>query len=60
MPVRVFALGDEPKDDLSLTTTAAERIEILIELSARMMELSTVPRQAYQRHEMPLRVFNRR
>ncbi len=35
MPVRKFRLGEEPRDDLTPSTTAAERFERVIELSTR-------------------------
>ena len=40
MLVRVFQLGEEPPDDLRETTTAEERIEMIVALSARMLELT--------------------
>ena len=31
-PIRVYRLGEEPDDDLSATTTASERLEILADM----------------------------
>lgn len=39
-PVRIYRLGEEPSDDLSATTTAEERIEMVGLLSRRMWEIS--------------------
>ena len=57
MPVRFFRLGEEPSDDLSATTTPAQRVEMVIALSARMLELGVRPPQSYARSEMPIRVL---
>ena len=57
MPVRFFRLGEEPSDDLSATTTPAQRVEMVIALSARMFELGGQPPQSYARSELPIRVL---
>lgn len=57
LPVRIFRLGEEPTDDLSGITTAAERFEIVALLTARMFELSGEAVPAYSRREMPIRVI---
>ncbi len=44
--VRVYRLGEEPGDDLSGTTTAAERIALVWELSRRMWALGGWQEQA--------------
>lgn len=60
VPVRVFRLGDEPAgDDLSSSTTADERLEMVTELSRRMWELTGRAMPAYTRAEMPIRVVRR-
>ncbi len=59
MPVRVFRLGEEPLDDLRGTTTAEERIEMVVALSARMLELTHHIPVAYTRDSMPVRVLHR-
>ncbi len=55
-PVRVYRLGEEPGDDLSATTTAQQRLEMVAVLSARMWELSGRPVPRYTRASMPGRV----
>jgi len=54
-PVRRFALGEEPADDLLATTTAAERIEMLAELSDQAYALSGRLRPTYERAAAPIR-----
>ncbi len=58
MPVWMFRLGEEPRDDLTATTMAAERIEMVIELSARLPQLSESLPRSCVRHEMPVRVIS--
>jgi hypothetical protein len=53
---RVFRLGDEPRDDLSNSTTAEERIDILRELTERAWRLSGRAFPAYARREIPVHV----
>ena len=58
-PARVYRLGDEPRDNLSSTTTADERLEMVALLSRRMWELTG---QAFVRHDratLPVRVIRR-
>lgn len=59
MPVRIFRLGEEPPDDLRETTTAAQRLEILCELTMRAWTLSGRPFPSYSRREIPVRVVRR-
>jgi hypothetical protein len=60
MVARVSRLGTETGgDDLSETTTAAERIELVQVLSRRMWELTGRPWPAYARSAMPGRVVRR-
>ena len=54
-PVRRFALGEEPADNLLATTTAAERIEMLTELSEQAHTLSGRPFPTYRRAATPIR-----
>lgn len=54
--VRIFRLGEEPTEDLSATTTAEERLEMVFELSRRMWELTGRPLPNYERGNMPVRV----
>ena len=59
-PVRVFRLGEEPSgDDLSATTTAEQRLEMVTELSRRMWELTGRIAPSYPRAEIPVRVLRR-
>jgi hypothetical protein len=53
---RVFRLGDEPRDDLSDSTTAEERINILRALTERAWRLSGRAFPTYSRGEIPIRV----
>ena len=53
--MRVFRLGEEPSDDLSDSTTAEERFEMVAMLSERMLELGPTPTGA--RREIPVRVI---
>ena len=55
-PVRIYRLGDEPRDDLSAVTTPEERLEMVAILSKRMWELSGRPVPSYPRSQMPGRV----
>lgn len=59
MSIRVRRLGEEPSDDLSATTTAEDRLEMVAVLSRRMWELTGSPTPSYTREEMPVRVFRR-
>ena len=56
MPVRIFRLGGEPPDDLRETTTAAQRLDILRELTKRAWTLSGQPFPSYSRRQIPVRV----
>ena len=52
----VYRLGEEPRDDLLARTTAAERIEMVWELSRRMWELTGKAIPEYDRAHMPVRI----
>jgi len=54
--LRVYRLGEEPGDDLSGTTTAAERVALVWELSRRMWALTGKPTGAVPRHQLPIHV----
>jgi hypothetical protein len=54
---RVVRLTDAVSDDLSATTTAAERVEMVGLLSRRMWEISGRPMPSYARSETPGRVL---
>ncbi|MGD2047115.1 MAG: hypothetical protein PVH96_12955 [Gemmatimonadota bacterium] len=54
--VRVFRLGEEPRDDLSETTTAEERLELLGELTERAWSPSGRAFPTYSRRDIPVRV----
>ena len=56
MPVRRFRLGEEPADDITATTSASERVEMVVALSRRMLELTGVPVAAYSRDQMPVSI----
>ena len=56
-PVRVFALGDEPSDDLSGRTTAEERLAMMWPLAVDAWTASGRPLPEYPRHLMPVRVI---
>jgi hypothetical protein len=55
-PLHAYRLGEEPGDDLSTTTTAEQRIEMVWQLSARMWELSGRPMPQYSRATMPIAI----
>jgi hypothetical protein len=56
-PVRWFRLGEEPPDDLSDVTTAAERIAMMWELAEEAWRIAGRPVPAYDRRSMPARLF---
>lgn len=53
---RIFRLGEEPLDDLRGTTTAAERLAILRDLTERSWALTGRPTPSYARDRMPVRI----
>jgi hypothetical protein len=53
-PVRIFRLGEEPSDDLTSCTTAAERLALVGELSASAWALTGRPMPGYKRSEIPV------
>lgn len=56
LPVRVFRLGAEPKDDLRDVTTPEQRLDMVRDLSERMWELTGRPAPRYQRSDIPVRM----
>jgi hypothetical protein len=58
-PVRTFALGNEPHENLSKSTTAAERLAMMWPLarSAWLLAHGEIP--SYPRGEMPCRAIQR-
>ncbi|MGH7626853.1 MAG: hypothetical protein ACREOJ_16250 [Gemmatimonadaceae bacterium] len=56
-PVRIYRLGRDPGNDLSATSTAGERLGMLVVLSERMWVLSGWPLPSYPRSQLPVRVI---
>ena len=59
LSVRIYRLGEEPPDDLTATTTPAERIRMVEVLSRRAWELSGQPFPQVSRSSMPIVVLRR-
>lgn len=55
-PVRAYRLGSEPSDDLSPSTTAAERLAMMWPLALEAWELTGRPVPQYARSEMAVRI----
>ena len=55
-PIRVYRLGEEPDEDLSATTTAAERVEMVWQLTLDAWASSGRPIPDYPREKTPIRV----
>jgi len=53
-PVRRYALGAEPGDDIAGMTTAAQRLALVEELSAGAWALTGQPMPDRQRSDMPV------
>ncbi|MEO5824811.1 MAG: hypothetical protein ABIR59_02905 [Gemmatimonadales bacterium] len=49
MPIRLYRLGEEPGNDLTPLTSAAERLAMVALLSRRMWRLTGQPEPAYTR-----------
>jgi hypothetical protein len=58
-PIHVYPLGQEPGDDLSATTTAAARLEMMWPLAVDAWTSAGLPIPDYPRHEAPIRVIRR-
>ncbi|MDX2194325.1 MAG: hypothetical protein NW201_13300 [Gemmatimonadales bacterium] len=57
LPVRIFRLGAEPRDDLTAVTTPEERLEMVLTHSRSMWELTGRPFPSYTRATMPVRII---
>jgi hypothetical protein len=57
--VRVYRLGQEPRDGLSASTSAEERVAMVWELTERLWSLTGRPIPGYARRDMPARVVRR-
>ena len=53
-PVKVCRLGEEPGDDLSGMTTAAERLAMMWPLAVEAWAVAGRTLPTYGRHELPL------
>ena len=58
-PVRRYRLGEEPDDDLSATTTATERLEMMWQLAVDSWVSSGQSIPDYPRERTPIRVIRR-
>ena len=56
-PVRKFALGDEPGDNLSSTTTPAERLQMMWPLAQEAWSIAGWSLPEYSRSETPVKVL---
>jgi len=56
-PIRIFPLGEEPRDDLAATTTVKERLAMVTLLSERCWKLTGKSIPTYSRATMPGRVI---
>jgi len=54
--IRVFRLGEEPRDDLRETMTAEERLRLLRRLTERAWSLGGKPIPRLPRDRMPVRI----
>lgn len=58
-PVRRFPLGAQPGDDLSATTTPAERVAMVWTLTLEAWSVAGRPLPDYRREDTPVRVLRR-
>jgi hypothetical protein len=56
-PIRRYRLGEEPPDDLSETTTPAERLAMMWPMAHEGWLLSGRPLPTYDRASTPSRIF---
>lgn len=56
LQAKIFPLGQEPGDDLSASTTAAERLAMLWALSQEAWAFAGFTMPAYGRHEIPIKI----
>jgi hypothetical protein len=54
--VRIFRLGEEPRDDLRETMTAEDRLRLLRRLTERSWALAGKPLPSVPRNRMPIRI----
>ena len=59
-PVRKYALGTEPSDDLSDTTTPEQRLEMMWPLALEAWGLTGKPIPDYSRAETPVVLVRRK
>lgn len=55
-PVRVMKVSEQPAEDLRATTTVAERLAMVEELTGRTWPLTGIPAPDYSREATPVRV----
>jgi hypothetical protein len=56
-PIRVFRLGEEPSEDLSATTTAAQRLAMMWPLTLDAWAAAGRPIPDYPRHQAPIHIL---
>jgi hypothetical protein len=56
-PIRRYALGEEPGEDLSATTTPEERVAMMWELAATAWRLSGKKFPNYPRRKAPIKII---
>jgi hypothetical protein len=54
--VRIFRLGEEPRDDLRETMTVEDRLRLLRRLTERAWALTGKPVPSLPRSRMPVRI----
>ena len=57
LPIRVFRLGAEPSDDLSGSTTPAQRLAMMWPLALEAWSVAGRQLPRYAREEIPVRVI---
>lgn len=56
---RVYRLGEEPRDDLSVCTSADERLALVAELTRELWALAGLQIPMYSRAQMPVAIVHR-
>jgi len=59
-PIAKFRMGEEPSDDLSDSTSAAERIAMMWPLAQAAWAVAGKPLPTYDRQQTPARLFQPR
>ena len=59
-PVHKHRLGEEPSDDLSDSTTAEQRLQMMWQLALDAWKLTDRPIPDYKRDEAPVRKLRRK